>query len=39
MVEPVSVPKVDIDVLRSAISIEYRDVALNPQKGFHFHTG
>ncbi len=39
MVEPVSVPKVNIEVLRSAISTEYRDVALNPQKGFHFHTG
>ena len=39
MVEPVSVPKVNIKVLRSAISNEYRDVALNPQKGFHFHTG
>ncbi len=39
MVEPVSVPKVNIEVLRSAISTEYREVALNPQKGFHFHTG
>jgi SAM-dependent methyltransferase len=39
MVEPVSVPKVNIKVLRSAISNEYRYVALNPQKGFHFHTG
>ncbi len=39
MVEPVSVPKVDIEALRCAISTEYRDVALNPQKGFHFHTG
>ncbi len=39
MAEPASVPKVNIEVLRSAISTEYRDVALNPQKGFHFHTG
>lgn len=39
MVEPVSVPKVDVDVLRSAISKEYREVAVNPEKGFHFHTG
>jgi len=39
MVEPVSVPKVDIEVLRNAIRTEYRDVAVNPQKGFHFHTG
>ncbi|MEE9611065.1 MAG: methyltransferase domain-containing protein [Desulfatiglandales bacterium] len=39
MVGPVSVPKVNIEALRSAISTEYRDVAVNPQKGFHFHTG
>ncbi len=39
MAKPVSVPKVDIELLRSAISTEYREVALNPQKGFHFHTG
>ncbi len=39
MVEPASVPKVNIEELRSAISTEYREVAVNPQKGFHFHTG
>lgn len=39
MVEPVSIPKVNIEVLRSAIRTEYRDVALNPQKGVHSHTG
>ena len=39
MAKPLSVPKVDIEVLRSAISTEYREVALNPEKGFHFHTG
>ncbi len=39
MVEPASVPQVNIEILRRAISTEYRDVALNPQKGFHFHTG
>ncbi len=39
MAEPASVPEVNIEVLRSAISTEYREVALNPQKGFHFHTG
>ncbi len=39
MAEPISVPEVNIEVLRSAISAEYREVALNPQKGFHFHTG
>ena len=39
MVEPASVPNVNIEVLRSAISTKFRDVALNPQKGFNFHTG
>lgn len=39
MAKPASVPKVDVEELRSAISTEYRDVALNPEKGFHFHTG
>lgn len=39
MAEPAPVPKVNIEVLRRAISTEYREVALNPEKGFHFHTG
>ena len=39
MVELASVPKVNVEVLRSAIRAEYREVAVNPQKGFHFHTG
>lgn len=30
---------VDIDVLRKAIQDEYKEVAKNPDKGFHFHTG
>ena len=34
MAKPVPVPKVNIETLRSAISTEYREVALNPQKGF-----
>lgn len=29
----------DVDVLRSAIQKEYAEVAADPQKGFHFHTG
>ena len=29
----------DIDVLRDAIKDEYKEVASEPQKGFHFHTG
>jgi SAM-dependent methyltransferase len=30
---------VDADALRSQISDKYTDVALTPEKGFHFHTG
>jgi arsenite methyltransferase len=29
----------DVEVLRAAIQEEYAEVAANPQKGFHFHTG
>lgn len=32
-------PKVDRDELRRRVSAKYRDVALNPELGFHFHTG
>jgi arsenite methyltransferase len=31
--------ELDVEVLRVAIQEEYADVAANPQKGFHFHTG
>lgn len=31
--------RVDRDALRRQISDKYRDVALNPETGFHFHTG
>ncbi len=30
---------VDTDILRRAIKDEYKEVAENPGKGFHFHTG
>lgn len=30
---------VDVGVLRRAIQEEYAEVAANPDKGFHFHTG
>jgi SAM-dependent methyltransferase len=30
---------VDTDTLRKAIKDEYKEVAMNPGKGFHFHTG
>ncbi len=32
-------PAVNIDTLREAIQEEYAEVAANPDKGFHFHTG
>lgn len=31
--------KIDVAKLRSEIQVKYLDVAVNPQKGFHFHTG
>jgi arsenite methyltransferase len=31
--------ELDVGVLRQAIQEEYAEVAANPQKGFHFHTG
>jgi arsenite methyltransferase len=32
-------PALDVDNLREAIREEYAEVASDPQKGFHFHTG
>ena len=39
MAENVPIPDIDIETLRNEISKEYTEVALNPEKGFHFHTG
>lgn len=39
MNQTVGVSKVDRDELRARISDKYRDVAMNPALGFHFHTG
>lgn len=39
MDQPVIAAKVDRDQLRRQISEKYTDVALDPEKGFHFHTG
>jgi SAM-dependent methyltransferase len=36
---PIGVASVDREELRRRISDKYRDVALNPELGFHFHTG
>jgi SAM-dependent methyltransferase len=39
MVQQVTPAKVDRELLRRQISEKYTDVALEPEKGFHFHTG
>lgn len=39
MTQPLTVPNVDVETLREAIRDEYAEVAENPEKGFHFHTG
>lgn len=37
--QPVRAAAVDRDRLRKQVSEKYTDVALDPEKGFHFHTG
>lgn len=39
MSDKVATPDVDISYLRTAVQREYAEVAKNPNKGFHFHTG
>lgn len=39
MAEPLRIKLLDRGELRHAIQEEYEEVALNPEKGFHFHTG
>ncbi len=39
MADQTSRPILDREGLRLAIQEEYEDVALHPEKGFHFHTG
>src|SRR5258708_5504723 len=39
MAQQVVAARVDRDRLRGQISDKYTDVALEPTKGFHFHTG
>lgn len=36
---PEPIPDLDRDGLRAAIQAEYAEVATDPDKGFHFHTG
>jgi SAM-dependent methyltransferase len=39
MSQAVSVPSLDVETLRCEIQKEYAEVASQPTKGFHFHTG
>lgn len=39
MTAPLGVAAVDREELRARIADKYRDVATNPELGFHFHTG
>jgi len=34
-----SIPNISVEKMRHAIQKEYEDVALDPDKGYHFHTG
>lgn len=34
-----TLPRIDVEQLRTAIRDEYAEVATHPDKGFHFHTG
>jgi arsenite methyltransferase len=39
MTQVISVPEVDLEILRCEIQKEYADVADDPGRGYHFHTG
>ena len=39
MPQPIAVPDLDREALRCEIRKEYAEVATQPAKGFHFHTG
>lgn len=39
MTQAPATPRVDTAVLRDAIRVEYEAVAIDPTRGFHFHTG
>lgn len=39
MTQFVTAAKVDGEVLRTQVAAKYTEVALEPEKGFHFHTG
>ena len=33
------IEELDVEILQEAIREEYAEVASDPEKGFHFHTG
>lgn len=39
MAELFEVAPVDVDRLRQEVKLKYREVAIDPQQGFHFHVG
>jgi arsenite methyltransferase len=39
MTQVIPVPEVDLETLRCEIQEEYADVAEDPGRGYHFHTG
>jgi SAM-dependent methyltransferase len=39
VVQEVRAAQIDRDVLRKQVSAKYTDVAVDPEQGFHFHTG
>lgn len=39
MAEAIAPPSLDVGELRAEIKLKYQEVAIQPEKGFHFHTG
>jgi SAM-dependent methyltransferase len=39
VVQEVRAANIDREVLRQQVAAKYKDVALDPEQGFHFHTG
>ncbi len=39
MSTPQAVPELSVEDLHGAVKREYTDVAVDPDKGYHFHTG
>jgi SAM-dependent methyltransferase len=39
MTETYQAAPINVERLRAEVKLKYRDVAINPEKGFHFHVG